>query len=150
LKDFTLTRGAEAFALLAAVSIGKLSESAENLLEGVVEATEPSSTEDKDGLDSIGILVNCLVTGSQYVGVSCDSGSGNEEYRPKGSGDNGMGESDTISGCFRNERGMGGGYTDGSTSRFRNMVSADTELGEAGREGTNDLGTPVDTPLTAI
>lgn len=53
----------------------KFEESAENRLEGVVEATESSSTEDKDGLDSTGILVNCLVTGSQYVRVGCHSDS---------------------------------------------------------------------------
>lgn len=63
----------EVFAVAA--SIGKLAESAENRLEGVVEATEPSSTDDKDGLDSIGILVNCPVAGSQYVGVGCASDS---------------------------------------------------------------------------
>lgn len=61
--------------LAAAASIEKLSESAENRLEGVAEATEPSSTDDKDGLDSTGILVNCPVAGSQYVGVECASDS---------------------------------------------------------------------------
>jgi len=70
LKVLTLTRGVEGFAV---ASIEK--ESAENRLEGVVEAREPSSTEDKDGLDSIGILVNCPVAGSQYVGMDCDSDS---------------------------------------------------------------------------
>lgn len=75
LKVLTLTRGAEAFALIASASMEKFEESAENRLEGVVEATESSSTEDKDGLDSTGILVNCLVTGSQYVRVGCHSDS---------------------------------------------------------------------------
>jgi hypothetical protein len=73
LKVLTLTRGVEVFA--AAASIEKLAESAENRLEGVVEATEPSSTDDKDGLDSRGILVNCPVAGSQYVGVGSASDS---------------------------------------------------------------------------
>lgn len=75
LKVLTLTRGVEAFALFSPASIEKLAESAENRLEGVVEAIEPSSTEDRDGLDSTGILVNCPVAGSQYVGVGCDSDS---------------------------------------------------------------------------
>lgn len=62
-----------------------------------------------------------------------------------------MGESSGKSDCFPYEGGKGGGYVDGSKSRFRILVSADTELGEAEREdGTNDFGALVDTPLTAI
>lgn len=150
LKVLTLTRGEEAFAVFAAASIEKVAESAENRLEGVVEATEPSSTDDRDGLDSRGILENCPVAGSQYVGADCDSDSRYEGYLPKGSGDNGMGESDAISDGLPNEGGKGGGYMDGSKSRLRILVSVERALGEADREGgANDFGAPVDTPLTA-
>ena len=60
-----------------------------------------------------------------------------------------MGESDAMSDGLPNG-GKGGGYTDGSAPRLRILVSADTELGEAEREGgANDFGAPVETPLTA-
>lgn len=61
-----------------------------------------------------------------------------------------MGESVAVSDSLLNEGGKGVGYTDGSKSRLRILVSVERVLGDEDREGgANDFGAPVDTPLIA-